>query len=89
MLNSLDPDQDRHSVGLYLGLNCLQKAIGRRQYYPLACKELLQVNYFSVQYIVSYRDIHVYVYLKYLDALNTYNMLCSLNKAKVIFKGST
>ena len=27
--NSLDPDQDRHSVGLHLGSNCLQKAIGR------------------------------------------------------------
>ena len=42
--NSLDPDQDRHSVGLHLGSNCLQKAIGRRQNYPLACKELNQVN---------------------------------------------
>ena len=38
--NSLDPDQDRHSVGLHLGSNCLQKAIGRRQNYPLVCKEL-------------------------------------------------
>ena len=38
--NSLDPDQDRHSVGLHLGSNCLQKAIDRRQNYPLACKEL-------------------------------------------------
>ena len=38
--NSLDPDQDWHSVGLHLGSNCLQKAIGRRQNYPLACKEL-------------------------------------------------
>ena len=27
--NSLDPDQDRHSGGLHLGSNCLQKAIGR------------------------------------------------------------
>ena len=38
--NSLDPDQDRHSVGLHLGSNCLQKAIGRQLNYPLACKEL-------------------------------------------------
>ena len=38
--NSLDPDQDRHSVGLHLSSNCLQRAIGRRQNYPLACKEL-------------------------------------------------
>ena len=29
--NILDPDQDRHSVALHLGPNCLQKAIGRRQ----------------------------------------------------------
>ena len=36
--NSLDPDQNRHSVGLHLGSNCLQKAIGRRQNYTLACK---------------------------------------------------
>ena len=38
--NSLDPDQDRHSVGLHLGSNCLQKAIGRRHNYSLARKEL-------------------------------------------------
>ena len=38
--NSLDLDQDRHSVGLHLGSNCLQKDIGRRQNYTLACKEL-------------------------------------------------
>ena len=46
-------------------------------------------KYFSVQYIVSYRDIHVYIYHKYSDTLNTFNMLCPLNKAKVIFKGSS
>ena len=46
-------------------------------------------KYFSVQYIVSYRDIHAYVYHKYSDTLNTFNMLRPLNKAKVIFKGST
>ena len=42
--NSLDPDQDRRSDGLHLGSNCFQKAIGRRQNYPLAYKELNQVN---------------------------------------------
>ena len=42
--NSLDPDQERHSVGLHLSSSCLQKAIGRRQNSPLACKELKQVN---------------------------------------------
>ena len=41
------------------------------------------------QYIVSYRDIHAYVYHKYSDTLNTFNMLCPVNKAKVIFKGSS
>ena len=46
-------------------------------------------KYYSVQYIVSYRDIHTYVYHKYSDTLNTYNMLCPLNKANVIFKGSS
>ena len=46
-------------------------------------------KYFSVQYIVSYRDIHVYIYHKYSDTLNIFNMLCPLNKAKVIFKGSS
>ena len=46
-------------------------------------------KYFSVQYIVSHRDIHAYVYHKYSDTLNTFNMLCPLNKAKVIFKGSS
>ena len=40
MSNSLDPEQDGQSVGLHLGSNCLQKAIGRRQNSPLACKEL-------------------------------------------------
>ena len=32
---------------------------------------------------------HVYVYHKYLDTLNIFDMLCSLNKAKVILKGSS
>ena len=46
-------------------------------------------KYLSVQYIVSYRDIHVYIYHKYSGTLNSFNMLCPLNKAKVIFKGSS
>ena len=46
-------------------------------------------KYFSVQCIVSYRDIHAYVYHKYSVTLNTFNMLCPLNNAKVIFKGSS
>ena len=46
-------------------------------------------KHFRLQYIGSYRDIHAYVYHKYSDTLNTFNMLCPLNKAKVIFKGSS
>ena len=30
-----------------------------------------------------------HVYHKYEDTLNTFNMLCPLNKAKLIFKGSS
>ena len=47
-------------------------------------------KYLSVQYIVSYytgiyiKKIHAYVYHKYSDTLNTFDMLCPLNKAKVI-----
>ena len=32
---------------------------------------------------------HIGIYHKYSDTLNTFNMLCPLNKAKVIFKGSS
>ena len=46
-------------------------------------------KYFSVKYIFSYRDKHAYVYHKYSDTLNTFNMLCPLSNAKVIFKGSS
>ena len=51
-------------------------------------QRVLTGKYFNVQYIVSYRDIHAYVYHKYPDTLNTFNMLCPLNKVKEIFKGS-
>ena len=39
-------------------------------------------KYFSVQYIVSYRDIHAYVYHKYSDTLNTFNMLWPFKQSK-------
>ena len=39
-------------------------------------------KYFSVQYIVSYRDIHAYVYHKYSDTSNTFNMLCPFKQSK-------
>ena len=94
MSNSLDPDQDRQSVGIHLGSNCLQKAIGRRQNYPLACKELKQVNtlVFSIlSHIGSFQLGYtcIRVYHKYSGTLNTFDMLCPLSKAKVIFKGSS
>ena len=39
--NSLDPDQDLYSVGLFLGpINLFAKVICRRQKSPLAGKEL-------------------------------------------------
>ena len=61
MSNNLEPDQDRHSVGLHLGSNCLQKAIGRRQKYPLACKELYQVNTLVFN-ILSHIGINMHMY---------------------------
>ena len=61
MSNSLDPDQDRHSVGLHLGSNCLQKGFGRRQNYPLACKELKQVNTLVFN-ILAYIGIYMHMY---------------------------
>ena len=38
-------------------------------------------KYFSVQYVIQYRIMHVYVYNIYSDTLNT----SPLNKAKVMF----
>ena len=61
MSKSLDPDQDRHSVGLHLGSNCLQKAIGGRQNYPMTCKELLQVNTLVFN-ILAHTGIYMHVY---------------------------
>ena len=59
--NSLDQDQDRHSVGLHLDSNCLQKAIGRQQNYPLACKELYLVNTLVFN-ILSRIGIYMHMY---------------------------
>ena len=82
--SSLDPDQDGHSVSLHLGSKCWQTTK-----LSTGMQRVITGKCFSVQYIVSYRDIHAYVYHKYSDTLNTFNMLCPLNKAKVIFKGSS
>ena len=54
--NSLDPDQNRHSVGLHLGSNCLQITK-----FSAGMQRVITGKYFSVQYIVSYR-IHMYMY---------------------------
>ena len=87
--NSLDPGQDGHSVGLHLGLKMFAKGYWQMTKLSTGMQRVITGKYFSVQYIVSYRDIHAYVYHKYSDTLNTFNMLCPLNKAKVIFKGSS
>ena len=79
--NSLDPDQDRHSFALHLG-----KGYWQTTNLSTGMQRAITGKYFSVQYIVSYRDTHVYVYHKYSDTLNTFNMLCPLNQSKVIFK---
>ena len=89
MSNGLDPDRDRHSVGLHLGSYCLQKGYWQTTKLSTGMQRVITGKYFSVQYIVSYRDIHAYVYHKYSDTLNTFKMLCPLNKAKVISKGSS
>ena len=39
---------------------------------PLACKELLQVNTLVFNMVTFNMDIHVYVYHKYSDTLNTF-----------------
>ena len=57
------------------------------------CKRLLAndkiIHWHAKSYNRYNRDIHAYVYHKYSDTLNTFNILCPLNKAKVIFKGSS
>ena len=79
MSNSLDSDQDRSSSGFKL----FAKGYWQTTKLSIGMQSVITGKYFSVQYIVSYRDIHAYVYHKYLDTLNTFNMLCPLNKAKV------
>ena len=49
----LDPDQDRHSIGLYLGSSYWQPTK-----LSTGMQSVITGKYFSVQYIVSYRDIH-------------------------------
>ena len=76
MSNSLDPDQDRRSDGLHLSLNCLQKAIGRRQNSPQACKELNQVNTLVFN-ILSNIGIYMYMYTIHIRTLQIhFYMLC-------------
>ena len=58
MSNSLDPDQDRHSIGLNLGSNRLQKGYWQTRKLSTGMQRVITGKYFSVQYIVLYRDIH-------------------------------
>ena len=48
--NCLDPDQNRHSLGLHLGSNCLQMTN-----FSAGMQRDMTGKYFSVQYIVTYR----------------------------------
>ena len=82
--NSLDPDQDRHS-----GFKLFAKGYWQTTKVSTGMQRVITGKCFSVQYIVSYWDIHAYLNHKYSDTLNTFNMLYPLNKAKVIFKGSS
>ena len=58
MSNSLDPDQDRHSIGLHLGSNRLQKGYWQTRKLSTGMQRVITGKYFSVQYIVLYRDTH-------------------------------
>ena len=53
MKNSLDPDQDRHSVGLDMGSNCLQRSINRQQKLPLYSVARVLIFGMSL-YLLSY-----------------------------------
>ena len=86
--NSLDPDQDRILLVLFR-FKMFAKGYWQTTKLSTGMQRVITGKYCSVQYIVSYRDIHAYVYHKYSDTLNTFNMLCPLNKANVIFKGSS
>ena len=61
--NSLDPDQDRHFVGLHLGSNFLQKGYWQTTILSTGMQRVVTGKYFSVQYIVSYRiGIYMHTY---------------------------
>ena len=78
--NSLDPDQDSRSRPTFCwsssGFKLLAKDYWQTTKLSTGMQRVIAVKYFSVQYIVSYRDIHAYVYHKYSDTFNTFNMLC-------------
>ena len=54
--NSLNPDQDRHSVGLHLGSNWFAKGYWKTTKLSTGMQRVITGKYFSVEYIVSYRD---------------------------------
>ena len=63
--NSLDLDQDQYSVGLHLGFKLFAKGYWQTTKLSTGMQRVITGKYFSVQYIVSYRYIHAYVYHKY------------------------
>ena len=97
-INHPGPPSECQTVWIQIKTDILWSSSGLKLFAKCYCQttklstgmqRVITGKYFSVQYIVSYRDIHAYVYHKYSDTLNTFNMLCPLNKAKVIFKGSS
>ena len=54
--NSLDPDQDRHSVGLHLGSNCLQKLLADDKIIHWHAKSYNRYN------ILSHIGIYMHMY---------------------------
>ena len=83
-----EPHRRHCVVSLSKNINPSLVLVQPRKTCPFKTERLLMGRKESNQ-TKSYRDIHAYVYHKYSDTLNTFNMLCPLNKAKVIFKGSS
>ena len=92
--NHPGPPSERQTVWIQIcwsssGFKLFAKGYWQTTKSSTGMQRVITGKYFCVKYIVSYRDIHAYVNHKYSDTLNTFNMLCPLNKAKVIIKGSS
>ena len=65
------------------GLKMFAKAYWQTTKLSTDMQRVITGKYFSVQYIVSYRDIHAYIYHKYSDTLN---ILCTICLAIVLYR---